>query len=301
MPAQTIALLNFKGGVGKTASTVNIAAALALHPDFGGQRVLVIDLDPQCNATFWMLTRPGWNVLMESGVTIANFFKPTVIAQDKKLKDYIVQVPNVSPLGKLDMVAGNFTLLAVDDDGIQGMTQRQEDEILWQALRPVLDDYDYIILDCPPGYSLPTRNALRAAKYVIVPYTPDYLALEGVKWIRKLQSRFAERHGWKNTASLLGVLVGRFTNFKAQKQAISELQSTLDDVQNYLDQQAYAGSLNLYTPFIKEGTRMNEANNEHLLLVDAYPDDPMTKSIVDLTKAIQKSIAVANVQQRALD
>jgi len=296
MPAKRLAILNFKGGVGKTTNAVNIAAALAFHPELGSQRVLVVDLDPQCNATFWLLTRQGWNHLNEEGCTIRAFFRPQVVTRDLSIRDYIVPVPGMTVQGRLDMLAGDFSLLAVDDEGIEGMRPRQQDEVLWHALKPILNDYDYIIFDCPPGYSLPTRNAFRAAQYMVVPYTPDYLALEGVKWIRRLQARFAERHGWENTASLLGVIVNRFTNFNAQQQAISELKSVMDDVQSVLDKQTYQGQLHLFEPFIKEGTLMNEANNNQQLLVDAHPGNRMTASMVELTQNIVAAVASGTLQ-----
>ncbi|TLD69461.1 hypothetical protein FEM03_17620 [Phragmitibacter flavus] len=120
MSAKRLAMLNFKGGVGKTANTVNMAAALAFHPDFGGQRVLVVDLDPQCNSTFWLLTREGWNPLNEEGCTIRAFFWPQVVTHGLKVRDYIVPVSGIPMKGKLDMLAGDFSLLEVDDDGIRG-------------------------------------------------------------------------------------------------------------------------------------------------------------------------------------
>jgi len=73
--------------------------------------------------------------------------------------------------------------------------------VIQRAIEPVRTAYDYILIDCPPGYSIFTRNALRAAQHVIVPYTADYLALEGIKWIKQLRDRFARGYADPNSVA----------------------------------------------------------------------------------------------------
>ncbi len=294
MAARKLAFVNFKGGVAKTSDTVNIAAVLACHADFAGVRVLVVDLDPQCNASLWLLKRRGWNICREEGRTIRSLFKPRIIADDVDIRTLITPVPGVPASARLDILAGDFAMLEVDDEGVPGLSRFQAEEVLCQALTSVQDEYEYILFDCPPGFSLPTRNAFRAADYVIVPYTPDYLALEGIKWIRHLQSGFAARHGWEKTASLFGVIINRYNeSYRAQVQAIAELFDTLDALQSVLEPQRYNGLVHLFEPFIPERTAMNEANNNQQLLVLHKPDDSITKAFVQLTKTIAEAISAA--------
>jgi chromosome partitioning protein len=146
--SRIIAIANQKGGVGKTTSAVNLAAALAATP----KKVLLVDLDPQGNATM-----------------AAGFDKRELEHSITELllgESAIEQVLRRSEEG-FDLIPGNIDLTAAE---IQ----------LMQALEPIRDNYDFIIIDCPPSLSLLTLNALAAADGIIVPMQCEYFALEGL-------------------------------------------------------------------------------------------------------------------------
>ena len=156
--ARIIAVANQKGGVGKTTTAVNLAAALARTP----LRVLLVDLDPQGNAT------------MGSGVDKRELdvSMTEVLLGEADARSAIVTTPEGHHLlpGNIDLTAAELRLM--DEAG--------REQRLKQALQPLRGDYDFILVDCPPSLSLLTLNALTAADSVLVPMQCEYYALEGL-------------------------------------------------------------------------------------------------------------------------
>jgi len=152
-------IANQKGGVGKTTTTVNLAAGLARL----GRRVLVVDLDPQGNAT------------MGSGID-----KRTL---DPSVYDVLLESASIaearlpSPKGGYDVVGANRELAGAEIE-LVGLERR--DRRLRGALAPVADSYDFVLVDCPPSLSLLTLNGLACAHGVVVPMQCEYFALEGL-------------------------------------------------------------------------------------------------------------------------
>jgi chromosome partitioning protein len=156
--ARIIAIANQKGGVGKTTTAVNLAAGLARTP----RRVLLIDLDPQGNAT------------MGSGIEKRELETSVceVLLGEAEARDTIVRTAE-----DYDLLPGNIDLTAAE---IRLMDQEGREQRLKRAIGGLGGDYDYILIDCPPALSLLTLNALTAADSVIVPMQCEYYALEGI-------------------------------------------------------------------------------------------------------------------------
>lgn len=154
-----IAVANRKGGVGKTTTTVNVATAMAAT----GKKVLVIDLDPQCNAT----TSLGFD---KHNNTVSSY---DVIIGERSLNEAVVwtEIPNFSLVPSSPDLAGAEVEL-IDKD--------RREFYLRDALNKTVGNYDYVLIDCPPSLSLVTINALVAADAVVVPLQCEYLALEGM-------------------------------------------------------------------------------------------------------------------------
>ena len=157
--AKILAVTNQKGGVGKTTSAVNLSASLAAL----GQRVLLVDLDPQGNAT------------MGCGVDKRNL-RHTVYHVLLELAS-LTEVRQHSDSGKFDLLPANRELAGAE---VELVDQPQRETRLKKALSAVTAEYDYVLIDCPPALNLLTVNGLTAADAVMIPMQCEYYALEGL-------------------------------------------------------------------------------------------------------------------------
>ena len=159
-PARVIAMCNQKGGVGKTTTTINLGAALAEL----GRRVLLIDFDPQGALTVGLGIRANeldttiYNLLIQPGHDVRDVIRPT-------------GTPD------LDIIPANIDLSAAE---VQLVGEVAREQILARVLRPVLDDYDLVLIDCQPSLGLLTVNALTASHGVIIPLECEFFAMRGV-------------------------------------------------------------------------------------------------------------------------
>lgn len=159
-PARIIAMCNQKGGVGKTTTTINLAASLAEY----GRKVLIVDFDPQGAATAGLgvngndLDATIYNVLLDRNVNVEQVIHPTAIAG-------------------MDLVPANIDLSAAE---IQMVNEVAREMALARALHPVSEKYDVILIDCQPSLGLLTVNALTAAHGVMIPMETEFFALRGV-------------------------------------------------------------------------------------------------------------------------
>jgi len=159
---RVIAIANQKGGVGKTTTSINLSAALAER----GKKVLVIDTDPQGNTT------SGFGLdknELENSIYELMIGECTI--------DEAIQKDVVEDLDGVDIIPSNVNLAAVE---IELIDADQKEFILREAISKVKDNYDFIIIDCPPSLSMLTVNAMTTANTVLVPIQCEYYALEGL-------------------------------------------------------------------------------------------------------------------------
>ena len=157
---KVIAIANQKGGVGKTTTAINLAASLAVLE----KKVLIIDADPQANTT------SGLNFAPDNDQQRTLY---EVMIGRIDIADALVQ----TEIERLHMVPSHINLVGAE---IEMLEAEGRESLLKEALAPIRDDYDYIIIDCSPSLGLITVNTLTAADSVIIPVQPEFFALEGL-------------------------------------------------------------------------------------------------------------------------
>lgn len=183
---KVVSIINYKGGVGKTTITANLASEMACR----GKRVLVIDLDPQTNLTFSYMKVEEWSKTYEKEKTIKYWFD-SIIDGTKPVpsfKDLIVRKNEV------DLICSHLGLIDVDIElaaGLSAGTERQHRNnfiktysYIKNELNTLKGQYDIVLFDCPPNFSIVTKNALIASDYYIVPAKMDYLSTLGINQLK---------------------------------------------------------------------------------------------------------------------
>lgn len=250
MAAKVMAVVNQKGGVGKTTTTVNLGASLAEL----SKRVLVVDIDPQGNTTSglgvnrYRLKKCIYNVLID-GIPIEAVILPT-------------NTP------RLELVPATIQLAGAEIELVLAM---QREVKLREAVQYVLQNYDYILIDCPPSLGLLTLNALTAAHGVLIPVQCEYYALEGLSQLMNTVS-LVQRHLNRNLV-VAGALLTMFdsrTNLAAQ---------VVDEVRAYFKEK-------VYTTVIPRNVRLSEAPSHGQPILTYDPKSKGTEVYMELAREV---------------
>jgi chromosome partitioning protein len=247
---KTISVINYKGGVGKTTITANLAAEMA----FRGRKILAIDLDPQASLTFSFLSVDEWRRDFEATKTIKNWYDAFIDKDtDLNLTSLICRPSKVNLSannGRLDLICSHLALINVDLELATRLSGANERDLrnnylrvhsrLRQGLESLNDcDYDFVIIDCPPNFNIVTKTAIVASDYLLVPTKPDYLSTLGIEELTKHVNELGKTHnkhvdesgnrGWKpSDPRILGVV---FTMIQVRnQQPISAQQQYIEQI-----------------------------------------------------------------------
>lgn len=196
-----ISFVNLKGGVGKTTLAVSFATYCARK----GKKTLLIDVDPQTNATIWVLGFDAWSKHAKKHGTVADLLgvRAHRKAESKKVLASEVLIRNVSKFS-FDIIPSHLDLFTIDLD-LASVAMKEVK--LKRALDEIKDQYDYIILDCPPNLTVPTQNALAMSTHYVIPTASDFLSALGIGLLINRVEKLGDE--LQNIPALAGIVISR--------------------------------------------------------------------------------------------
>ncbi|TKJ26704.1 MAG: hypothetical protein CEE41_01730 [Hadesarchaea archaeon B3_Hades] len=209
---KVISTINLKGGVGKTQMSIALAEFLAMNH---GKRVLLIDLDPQTNATVALMSQTDWLAKDQRGETLLQLFKD----QLEKTSNFDINraiVKRASNVGggilNLDLLPSSLGLIGIQDSLPLISAGRfhvvSPVTVLKDAVSDVLNDYDFVLIDCPPNLGIITLNGIYISDYYLIPCIPDILSTYGIPQILSRMSSF--NRDAKANVSPLGIVISMY-------------------------------------------------------------------------------------------
>lgn len=245
MATKIIAIINNKGGVAKTTTTVNVGAALANM----GYKTLLVDLDNQANLS------QSLGVDQQQQTSYDVFTKKTTISP-AQVSEKLFVLPSQSELSDVEQLL---------------VTEFEREKVLKKSLEEVKEEYDFILLDCPPSKGLIVINALVACTDILIPLQSEYLAMQGVASLTDLVLKV--KQSLNPTVRILGIIITRYDKRKILNQSIVE------EIQQHFP---------MFETYIRENVAIAEAPTEHLDIFKYAPKSYGAEDYQKLTLEIVK-------------
>lgn len=277
---KVVSFINLKGGVGKTTTAVNISSVLAKR----GEKVLVIDLDPQTNATVSLVDQNKWQEVHDDGQTLYHLFNDRLNGTNEFNIDLAI-LKNVGGIQGLDLLPSSIHFVEIQDN-IPDMDTKayvSHVDVLGNTIEPIKSNYDYIIIDCPPNLGAITLNGISISDYYIVPTVPDILSKIGISLILNRIDSFVSKK--TSCKILLGGIIFTKVDYRTNlhKSTMKELRSgQLGDyvLQDYVFESEFPQRISVAEaptdsrPFITSRTAKSKQDfHETKAIIEAITDE----------------------------
>ena len=229
---RVISVINLKGGVGKTTTTVGLAQILSVEFN---KKILVVDLDAQTNATTMLIGEEKWMEVNKQKQTIAQLFYEGVYPRSEKIFDInraiLKGVSNIDEVKLVDMLPSSLDLIDIQEEVIKAprgiFSVIRPVDLLDKSLRKIKQKYDYILIDCPPNLGVITRNGLKVSNVYIIPTVPDVLSTYGIPQIISRVNKFSKE--LEKEIKPLGIVITKYREQSAlHKRTVKELRKERD-------------------------------------------------------------------------
>lgn len=251
--ARIIAIANNKGGVGKTTTVTSLAYAWAGE----GKRVLLVDLDSQANLTSTLLPEDADPERTISDAFVEKYDIPVV-----KVSDCIDLVPSGLSLSNFDTFTAQF---------------KSREFLLADLLDPVKEDYDYVLIDCPPALGLITYNALVAANHLVMVATADRYSYDGMMMIAQIYNDVRESVRLNPNLRLEGVVITKYRQNKISEMWLDKIRQEVGET--------------LIEPVIPEGTKVQQANSFRRSIFEYDPEGKSSKAYLAIADELAQRVA----------
>lgn len=230
--AHKVALINMKGGVGKSTLTVNLAWAMASYP--WNKRVLVVDLDPQFNCSQYLLGAQRMEILLEDGSpTVWDLFEqhtsvPGRPSTKVETSETILNVYSPTGLRRIDLIPSRLELAHTLRN------PANKEGLLEQAIEQVEEEYDLVLVDCAPTDSMLTSAAYMTVDHILVPVRPEFLAAIGLPLLKQSLDSFKKQYPSK-APDVLGIAFNDIVNYSPEETtSVSEVRSRAQEEKWYV-------------------------------------------------------------------
>ncbi len=293
-----IATANMKGGVGKTTLSVNLATSLAKDH---GKRVLVIDLDTQISATLSLMSPADFAKRRKAKRTLRSLLDKAIKPEheSKSTVEHIIHA-DVCNIKQLDLLPGDIDLY---DEFVvsemlheQAVNSNQRDfEQIWtrferlligQIVEPIFQDYDFIILDCAPGYNLMTRSALVASDFYLLPAKPEPLSVVGIQLLERRIAKLKESHAAEGALEIkmIGIVFTMLGNLVTGRYYRKVIQRVSEDF----------GAAKTFKTQIPNDVNVAKAVDSFMPVVLTNPQSAGAKAFTQLTEEFLQKLSEMN-------
>ncbi|KOR38329.1 MULTISPECIES: ParA family protein [Planktothricoides] len=292
-----IATTNMKGGVGKTTLTVNLGASLAKDH---GKRVLVVDLDTQISATLSLVSTQEFAKLRQENRTLKHLVNQIIQPINQtKINIHDVIKSYISNVKGFDLLPGDIDLydeylvsemlhekaIRLGKDKFDTVWNILESSLIFDILKPVFSDYDFIILDCAPGYNLITRSALVCSDFYLMPARPEPLSIIGIQLLERRLKQLKEIYKYTQPLQLelLGIAFTMSGNLMTGKYYKQVMQRVYEDF----------GQSKIFKTRIPMDFKVSKSVDSFLPVVFSDPTSSASKAFKKMTTELLEKVQIA--------